>query len=193
MANKLAKVLQGIDSINQEDPNKVTVDGKPSSKELVYSRRMSNCLAVFEPNASEQLTIAAHGQHIARWKIPRDSYPKTRAGYLKWRKDLGVYHGDQLAKIMKSEDYSAEDIERVRTIVGKKGIKSDLEIQIFEDVICLVFIEHYLEPFALNHDEEKIIDIIRKTWAKMSSSGHEAALQISLSDPVKHLVSQALK
>jgi len=193
MTNKLAKVIQGIDALNQEDPNKIDVDGKPSSKELLYSRRMSNCLAIFAPKATEQLAIAAHGQHIARWKIPRDSYPKTRVGYLKWRKDLGIYHGDQLATIMKTESYSTEDIERVRTIVGKKGIKSDSEIQILEDVACLVFIEHYLEPFALAHDETKIVDIIRKTWAKMSDKGHKAALQIPLSDPVKSLVAQALK
>lgn len=193
MANKLEKVMQSIDLLNQEDPNKVDIDGKSSSKELLYSRRMSNCLATFEPRASEQLAIAVHGQHIARWKIPRDSYPKKRVGYLKWRKDLGIYHGDQLATIMQAEGYCSEDIERVKTIVSKKGIKSDSEIQILEDVACLVFIEHYLEPFALAHEKVKIIDIIRKTWAKMSSRGHEVALQIPLSEPVKPLVSLALQ
>ncbi len=192
MTTKLAQVIEDIDAVNQQDPNKIIVAGSPSSKELLYSRRMSERLSEFEPKASEHLSIAAHGQHIARWKIPRSSYEKTRAGYLKWRKDLGVYHGEQLALIMAARDYSNADIERVKKIVGKKGIKSDPEIQTLEDVICLVFIEHYLEAFALEHEKEKIIDIIRKTWTKMSDRGQQAALKISLPDQLNLLVGQAL-
>jgi hypothetical protein len=41
-------------------------------------------------------------------------------------------------------------------------------------------------------DEEKMVDILRKTWAKMSERGREEALEIQLSDKAKKLVGIAL-
>ena len=66
-----------------------------------------------------------------------------------------------------------------------------------EDVTDLVFIEHYMLEFAAKHpeyDEEKWLDIIRKTWKKMSGRAHEFALSgnITLPEPLIPLIQKAV-
>ena len=60
-----------------------------------------------------------------------------------------------------------------------------------EDVICLVFIEYYLEDFASQHEDEKMIEIIKKTLKKMSPQAINEALKIPVSDNVKSLIDRA--
>jgi len=42
------------------------------------------------------------------------------------------------------------------------------------------------------NDEEKIITILKKTWAKMSEEGRKLALDMELSDRSKALIGKAL-
>lgn len=192
MSLLLPKVIQLIDFANLQDPNKESNQGKPCAKEWLYSQRMSQRLQAFNPDASEHLKIAAHGQHIERWTSPRSAYPEGRTGYKKWRAELGLFHAKRVGELMAEAGYAEEDIERVKYLVQKRGLKRDEETQCLEDVICLVFIEHYLEDFARKHDEDKLIDIIQKTWNKMSESGHQAALELPLSEEMLTLVKKAL-
>ena len=160
--------LRRFDEANAEDPNTEVIDGQPLPKELVYGQRMSARLAVFAPDAPETVKLAARAQHIRRWEVPRDSYPEGRAGYLKWRTDLYKRHAEIAGEIMGDVGYDAEPIERVQTLLRKRGLKTDPDVQLMEDVICLVFLEHYFHDFAQKHDEEKLIPIVQKTWKKMS-------------------------
>ena len=191
--SQLEKTLDLIDQANQQDPN-IDTDhlGHAHPKELLYAQRMSHCLKHFNPHASEHLIIAARAQHIERWKSPRSDYPMDRSGYKKWRSQLGLFHATRTGELMAEAGYEDEDIKRTQYLVQKRGLKRDEETQCLEDVICLVFIEHYLEEFAQKHEEPKLIDIIQKTWAKMSESGHAAALEIPLSDAMSGLVGKAL-
>ncbi len=181
-------LITQIDDINRQDPNQD--QGQP--KELLYSQRMSAALATFAPDASEALKIAAHGQHIGRWEIPRSDYPKTRAGYLQWRRALGKHHAERVAVLMPALDYSDADIERVKSLLTKSNLRQDEEVQTLEDVICLVFIEHYLEEFGASQELNKLISIIQKTWNKMSERGHQQALKLNLSPAVADWVQKAL-
>jgi len=181
-----------IDEKNAEDPHKDYVDGEAFPKELLYAKRMSKKLMDFEPNASEALQIATRAQHICRWKIPRNEYPMDRVGYIKWRETLKKMHADMTAEILKTVGYDPEFIERVTFLIQKKLIKKDEESQIIEDVICLVFLEHYLEEFSAKHSDEKIVDILKKTWKKMSEKGHQEALKLSYSEKVKSLIKNAI-
>ncbi|WP_445396815.1 DUF4202 domain-containing protein [Zobellella sp. An-6] len=190
--SRLQQVLDAIDAENRQDPHQEQADGQSWPKEYLYSLRMSEQLARFAPNASELLQIAARAQHIRRWTVPRTDYPMDRAGYKHWRTDLAKYHGELTAKLMESAGYGEEDQERVKALLLKKQLKRDDEVQTLEDVICLVFIHYYLEDFATKHEEEKLLDIIRKTWGKMSEAGHAAALKVPLSAPVQSLVGKAL-
>jgi len=189
---RLATVLEAIDAANAADPNRVTVEGEARAAELVYGARMSEALGRLYPGASEHLSIAARGQHIERWTSPRAGYAQGRVGYLKWRKDLLDYHARRLAEIMQDAGYQESDIARVRSLVRKEKIKYDDEAQALEDVICVVFLEHYFADFAAKHDDAKVVDIVRKTWTKMSPRGHEAALALDLPKRAGRLVAAAL-
>lgn len=190
--HRLEKTLAAFDTANLEDPNTEIVDGKSVAKEWIYAQRMSAQLHKFCESPSEALQLAARSQHICRWKSPRSDYPLDRSGYKKWRLDLAQLHGEIAGGIMAEHGYDETMIARVKDLLLKRSLKRDDEVQALEDVICLVFIEFYLEDFANKHDEEKLIDIIRKTWNKMSEKGHEAALNLPLSESMLGLVGRAL-
>lgn len=192
-ADQLQATLAAFDTANQQDPNIEIVAGQSVPKEWIYGQRMSEHLKNFCPDASVVLQLAARSQHICRWKIPRSDYPMDRQGYKRWRSDLAQFHGDTAAVIMHDHGYDDATIQRVKDLLLKRGLKRDDEVQTLEDVICLVFLEYYLEDFAAKHDEEKLIDIIRKTWNKMSPKGHEAALRLPLSATMLQLVTKALQ
>ena len=181
-----------IDKANSEDINTYEVSGINYPKELLYSQRMTRKLLQFEPNASKALQIAARAQHICRWKIARDEYPMVGVGYLKRRETLKRMHGDLTTDILKQVGYDDQFTDRVKAIILKKLIKKNEESQSLEDTICLVFLDYYFEEFATKHNEEKIIDILKKTWIKMSDKGHEAALKLTFSEKSLALVKEAI-
>jgi hypothetical protein len=146
----------------------------------------------FCPKASEEVQIAAKAQHICRWKMPRESFPMDRVGYLKWREDLKKFHAKTTASILQECGYNQEFIDRVSFLIEKKLLKKDAETQLLEDVICLVFLEYYLDPFVQKHDTEKLKNIILKTWNKMSENGHQEALKINYTDANLQLIKDAL-
>ena len=185
-------VIALIDKKNSEDINTYSIHGMDFPKELLYSQRMSQKLLQFKPNASRALQIAARAQHICRWKIGRDEYPMDRVGYLKWRETLKRMHADITAEILKEVGYDNEFIERVSFLINKKLIKKDDESQTIEDVICLVFLDYYFEEFAAKHDDEKVIDILQKTWKKMSGEGRMEALKLKFSDKSLELIKKAI-
>ena len=189
---RLATTIVAIDAANARDPNHVDVAGKSEPSELVYGRRMSETLARLAPDASVHLRIAARGQHIERWTSPRNSYPEGRAGYLKWRTDLKDYHARRVGEIMAAAGYGADDIARVGALIRKERLKRDSEAQLLEDVVCVVFLEHYIGAFAAKTDASKLPDILAKTWNKMSPLGHEHALKLQLSPAIHRLLEEGL-
>jgi HD superfamily phosphodiesterase len=132
-------------------------------------------------------------QHIRRWERPRSLYPEGRIGYLKWRKDLGRFHAETAAAILRAVGYDEALIARVGDLNLKRALTSDPEAQTVEDVLCLSFIEHELAAFAKKHPEQKIVEIIQKTWRKMSERAQALALQIPLSSELEAVVLEALK
>jgi hypothetical protein len=191
--SRFDNAIRRFDEANAQDPNTELIGGQPMPKELIYGQRLSARLAAFAPDAPETVKLAARAQHIRRWEVPRDSYPEGRAGYLKWRTDLYKRHGDIAGEIMGDVGYDAETIDRVQTLLRKRGLKTDPDVQLMEDVICLVFLEHYFHDFARKHDEEKLIPIVQKTWKKMSDRAHEAALQLEYAPEDLAVIQKALQ
>ena len=190
--NDIEKIYVAIDQINETDPNKEKWEGKEWPKELIYGQRMSDMLAEYIKKPSVEMKIAARGQHIKRWHIPRSDYPMDRKGYLKWRTMVKLYHGELLSEILKENNYSDDSIEKVVELVTKKKLKSDDDSKALEDIVCLVFLKYYIDDFVTKHDDAKIIDIIQKTWGKMTEKGHKWALQMKYSEKVLALIQQAL-
>jgi hypothetical protein len=180
---RVAEAVARIDAANALDPH---------GRELLYSQRMSAWLGRIAPDASVALKLAARAQHIRRWSIPRSDYPMDRIGYLKWRTTLYKFHAEETAKILHEVGYDEATIVRVASLIRKEQIKSDAEAQTLEDVICLVFLENYFADFAAEHEAEKVINILRKTWKKMSERGRKVALTLEIPAAAKALVERAL-
>ena len=189
---RLDRALAEFDRINAEDPRREAVDGAEQPKELVYARRMSEALGRLQPDASEALRLAARAQHIARWQIPRATFPAGRQGYKQWRTRLMEHHAELASDVLRRVGYDEPTVARVTQLLRKQGLKRDAEVQTLEDVACLVFLKDYFDEFALQHDDDKLVEILRKTWVKMSERGREAALMLDLGERAARLVGRAL-
>ena len=185
--------IAAIDACNAEDPRQDQDEqGRAVPYELLYSQRMSQELARFVPQASEALQLAARAQHLERWKIARSEYSMDRTGYLNWRNDLKKWHAERARALLLQVGYDQPMQDRVASLILKEKFKSDTEGQQLEDVICLVFLRYYFAEFATQHSEEKICDIIAKTWRKMSEVGHTAALTLPFTPEQQQLLHKAL-
>jgi len=189
--------IELIDNANKQDPNQETSEGKDWPKELLYSHRMTDMLERYLPDADEVIKIAVRAQHIQRWQSPRSDYPMDKKGYYKWRTDLYQFHANTTADLLEKAGVDSDIIERVKLAIGKKSIKTNTDTQRLEDVIALVFIEHYMLAFANKHpeySEEKWLDIIRRTWNKMTEQAQQFALtgNINLPEPLIPLIQKAV-
>jgi hypothetical protein len=184
--------IRRFDEANREDPNREVFEGREHPRELLYAQRMTHWLDRLAPEASEPLRLAARSQHLCRWQIPRQQYPMDRAGYHRWRTRLYAFHAEKAGEILREVGYDPATVARVGELLKKLRIKSDPEMQLLEDVICLVFLENYFADFSRRHDEAKLITILQKTWRKMSPQGQQAALQLPLSGEARALVEKAL-
>jgi hypothetical protein len=188
VTSRLDDAMARIDAVNAEDPRRE--DGEPS--ELVYARRMSAWLERLAPDASEELRLAVRAQHIARWRLPRDRFPEGRAGYKRCRSECARMHADIAGGILEQVGYDGAAVARVRALITKQRLAQDPEVQTLEDVACLVFLEHSFAGFARKHEREKLVEIVRKTWGKMSERGRAAAAALGLSPELAAVVAEAL-
>ncbi len=183
------RAIAAIDAAHAEDPDK-DISGVP--KELLYAQRMSAWLAKLVPQASEALQLAVRCQHLRRWAIPRASFPEGKVGYLRWRKEESLAHAALAGELLAQAGYDAGAVKRVQSLVKKERIKHDAEAQALEDVTCLVFLEYEFAPFAAKHPDDKVVDILRKTWPKMSPLGQREALGLQLAARLRAIVGKAL-
>ena len=182
-----------IDAINLGDPARITHHDEDWAREVFISRRRSHWLYQLAPNASDLVRIAARAQHIARWEIPRASYPTGRLGYHNWRNALAKFHAEKIGEILAEMGYTNEEIARTKDLVQKKNFKLDPETQLLEDVSSIVFFEYEFTEFAAAQTDEKLLNIIRKTWQKMSDQGRQAVRRLDLPLKTRELVQTALR
>ena len=189
--NKLDQAIELFDTYNSKDPKKTLVNNQEVPNAVLYAQRMTKMLNEFETGASDQLKLAARSQHIGRWAIPRNQFPQDRKGYLQWRGQLKIHHANIASEIMEKVGYDISTISMVKDLLMKKQLKQNPETQTLEDVICLVFLEYYFDDFSKDHEEEKLVNILKKTIVKMSEKGVEAALNLALSEKAKSLIGKA--
>jgi hypothetical protein len=192
MSDLLQKAFAAIDDYNSRDPHLESVNGVSKPKELLYGQRMTEWLDRYSPGAPEYLQLAARAQHIGRWEIPRSDYPMDRKGYLQWRSAEKFHHCKAIEPILQSLGYDQETIEKVKFLLLKKELATNADTQLLEDVVCLVFIQYYLAEFAAPHDDDKIVDILRKTIKKISPRCLETASKLQLSEKMEKLLLQAV-
>tara|TARA_B110000037_G_C16995109_1_gene454754 strand:+ start:407 stop:1024 length:618 start_codon:yes stop_codon:yes gene_type:complete len=180
--------IAAIDGENSQDPKRIGEEGY----ELYFSKVLFDWVLKLEKTPSEALLLATRSQHICRWHSPRLDYPEGRVGYLKWRSDLKTFHAEKSGEVLKIAGYGEDILDRVRDLNLKRNLKSDPECQVLEDALCLVFLEKQFAKFREKTDEAKMVDILRKSWAKMSEVGRAAALELPMGEDELRLVKAAL-
>ena len=189
---RFAAALRRFDEENSRDPNSETADGVAHPRELLYAQWLTGWVLKLCPNASEELRLAARCQHLCRWKIPRDTYPMTRPGYLKWRADLKRFHAERAGEILREVGYPDSVIARVQDLNLKKNFPADPESCVLEDALCLVFLEHQLADLAAKTSDDKVITALQKSWKKMTPAAHAEALKLAYGPREKALIDAAL-
>ena len=188
MNEKFAVAIARFDAENSRDPN--SENGRP--RELLYAERLTQWVLKLAPDASEILLLAARCQHICRWKSPRENYPLTKPGYLKWRADLKNIHAEKSGAILREVGYDDETICRVQDLNLKKNFPADAEVRVLEDALCLVFLEFQFAALVAKSDDEKMINAVRKSWGKMTDIARAEALKLNFGEREKNLVVRAL-
>ena len=191
-SERFNKAIAEFDLLNAQDPNHRTVDGEDVPFELFFANKMTEWVFRLNSNASEIVKLAARCQHICRWEHPRSEYPEGRVGYLTWRKDLKTFHATKSTEVLRKVGYDEDTIERVRAINLKKDLGRDPDVQLIEDALCLVFLDNQFDDLIAKTPEEKMLNILQKTWGKMSDGAHEQALALELSAEASGLLSKAL-
>jgi hypothetical protein len=175
---RLAAAIAAIDAFNAADPKRVLVDGREVADCVHYAERMTIWIERLNPVVSDALRLAARAQHIGRWTIPRTKYPDGVAGYNRWRRDLARFHAETAGGILADAGYDAATIARVGALIRKEGLGRDPETQALEDAACLTFLETGFDEFSRRHPDDKVVDIVRKTWRKMSPQGRALAMEL---------------
>ncbi|HET9949607.1 MAG TPA: DUF4202 domain-containing protein [Longimicrobiales bacterium] len=190
---RLAAALARFEEAHREDPRSVVVDGETLPWSVHYHRRLAHWVERFDPDASVALRLAAACQHVRRWRIPRSDYEAGRRGYRRWRSELADLHARVAREILTGVGYEEAVVSRVEQLVRKQGLARDPEVQRFEDAICMVFLENEYVELAAKHDDAKLVEILRRTWAKMSPAGRAAALELAegLPERERRLVREA--
>lgn len=186
------RARQLIDDAHSADPNR-TPDGRPA--ELVYAERMDAWVSRLVPDASALLRLAARAQHLERWSVPRSTFPMDKVGYHAWRRSLYTKQAERARALLLQAGVTAEEAANVAGWVSKSELKTNVGTQALEDAACLVFLENEISAFAAQHAEyprEKFIDILRKTWRKMSPRAQEFALALELPAEIGALVRDAV-
>ncbi len=180
--SRLTRALAAIDVANADDPKVLRVRGEERPKELAHAELASEWVRALLPDASEALVLAARAHHVRRWEIPRTEYPEGRTGYLRWRRALQEHHAKILRHILEETGYDDATALRAADLVRKRGLGRDPEAQALEDALCLVFLETQFGELADRLEEEKLLDVTRKTLRKMSADAIARARQLPLSE-----------
>ncbi len=184
--------IAAIDAANADDPVLLEVRGVPRPKELAHAELMTEWVQALDPEPSEAQLLAARAHHLRRWTSPRAGYPEGRAGYLRWRTALKAQHATEVAALLEGVGYDTETIDAVQRIIKKQGLGTDAAVQVHEDALCLVFLETQLAATADQLGDDHIVEVIRKTAAKMSPAGLAHVAAIPMRDRDRALIARAL-
>jgi len=186
------RARQLIDSAHAADPARAP-DGRAA--ELVYAERVEAWVVKLTPPAAPILRLAARCQHLERWLTPRATFPEGKVGYLNWRRSLYVKQAERARELLLSAGVSADEADEAAVWISKSGLKTNPGTQVLEDAAVLVFLENEIGAFAAQHAEyprEKFVDILKKTWRKLSPAAQQAALGLDLPPAIAALVREAL-
>jgi hypothetical protein len=188
----LVRARDLIDAAHSADPHRAA-DGRAA--EQLYADHLEAWVQRLVPDASALLRLAARCQHLERWSVPRASFPMDRPGYLTWRKSLYTKQAERARDLLLQAGVSSREAGEVAIWVSKTGLRINPGTQALEDAAVLVFLENEISAFAAQHAEyprEKFVEILQKSWRKMSPRAQEFARGLPLPPQIAALVHEAL-
>lgn len=187
----IRKIADGL----QQDPRIEKIEkagGKEGPREFLFTQRVVAWIGRLALQPSDALLLAAWGHVFHRWNLPRETYPKTTAGYHKWRRAQAVLSADETEKILRQEGVAEETVRKVRDLILKTNFPQDAESQHLEDADCLAFLELKFDQYISEWDEDKTIRILKGTLEKMSAAAQRQALTLAHSPEAERLLKKAL-
>jgi len=189
---RIALAWARFDQANGEDPTLLPTPEGPAPREQLHARWLTEWVLRLQPSPSVPLRLAARCQHLCRWKIPRAAHPADRAGYLRWRAELKRFHADLSAGILRECGFAEELIDQVRALNLKANFPADPDSRVLEDALCLLFLERQFADLAAKTDRAKVVNALRKSWAKMTPAARSLALELPLPASARELLEEAL-
>lgn len=191
--NAHTRARELIDAAHAADPARAA-DGRPA--ELVYADRVEAWVSKLIPAAPDHLLLAARCQHLERFLTPRHTFPEGKVGYLQWRKFLYQKQAARARELALQAGVPEPEADAIARWVSKTDLKKDPGSQALEDAAVLVFLENEIGAFAAQHADyprEKFVDILRKTWRKLSPAAQNHATALDLPPATAALVAEAVR
>jgi hypothetical protein len=183
--------IADIDAANAQDPNEMVHGGSTRPKELLHAELMTDWVQRLDPSADEAQLLAARAHHFRRWTMPRSEFPEGRAGYLRWRRQAGRRHAEEVGALLRRHGYDDDLVERVGSIIRKESRATDPQVQTHEDALCLVFLETQLMDVGRRLGEDAALEVLSRTIDKMSSGAVATALTLDLEPAAVDLLGRA--
>jgi hypothetical protein len=190
-SERFTAAIADIDAANAQDPNEMVHGGSTRPKELLHAELMTEWVKRFDPSADEAQLLAARAHHFRRWTMPRSEFPEGRAGYLRWRRQAGRRHAEEVGALLRRHGYEDDLVERVGYIIRKESRAADPQVQTHEDALCLVFLETQLMDVGRRLGEEAALDVLTRTVDKMSPGAVATALTLDLEPGAVDLLRRA--
>jgi hypothetical protein len=185
------KATAEIEKIHASDVTMEMENEKSYPAEVLYCKRILNILDLVDTQGSYAMKLAVQCQHLQRWGVPRSEFTYDRRGYHQWRRKVMEHQLQLTQTVLSRAGVDEADIHWIMKTIEKQGDKSNPEAQIITDTACLVFLKWYMEPFAVKHEHEKVIDIIKKTLRKMSEAGVKLVSKLDLPESSLKVLEQA--
>eukprot|EP00798_Chlamydomonas_sp_ICE-L_P032215 gene32215-16773_t len=155
---RVEKVWEKIDALNAADPNKVKVGSEEMPYELAFSKWMSEWMMKLSFTASEEVLIG-------------------KTGYFRWREEIEKYVATTLSTMMEEEGFDEASTTKVQAMIQKES--QDDEVKLVDEALCAVFLQHQLTEARQKESDEALVDALRRTFSKMSSTSRAVTLELA--------------
>ena len=90
-----------------------------------------------------------------------------------------MFHAEIAGAVLRECGYGEDVIHRVKNLNLKSHFPEDPNSRVLEDALCLVFLEFQFAGLARKTDDKKMINVLRKSWAKMTPAGRAEAMKLT--------------
>lgn len=145
------------------------------------------------PGQQDALSEHEYCLEVEKWVIRLRGGEEALSPALRVAVRAQNFQGQRLRELLRRQGIEKNIADRACRLVAKDlPLKTDPDMQTLEDATCLVFLQRELESLQQGKDEAKLIDIIGKTWKKMSPEAQALAIEFDYSPGVLGFLLEAI-